>query len=112
MRDRKVGFANILAERWHKVLYSGEAESKRLELSASSTLRGGTAMAFDEAINFASRDERFKATIYAMNSLLIHKGVYTQAEFQRLFTEWFQKEENKKAAASVLSGGLIDDRQT
>lgn len=38
-----------------------------------------------------SRDERFKATIYAMNTLLIHKGIYTQKEFEQLFVEWASK---------------------
>jgi len=37
------------------------------------------------------------ATVYAMNTLLIHKGVYTQDEFESLFTEWVKKEERKKS---------------
>jgi hypothetical protein len=53
-------------------------------------------MSYDEAMNLASRDEAFKATIYAMNTLLIHKGIYTQQEFQDLFVEWVRKEERKK----------------
>lgn len=44
----------------------------------------------------ASRDERFMATVYAMNSLLIHKQIYTQEEFEALFVEWMNKEERKK----------------
>ena len=44
-------------------------------------------MSFDEAMAQLSRDERFKATIYAMNTLLIQKGVYTPEEFQQLFIE-------------------------
>jgi len=31
-----------------------------------------------------------------MNSLLIHKGIYTQEEFQLLFIEWAGKELKKK----------------
>ena len=34
-----------------------------------------------------ARDERFKATVYAMNSLLIQRGVYTPLEFESLFAE-------------------------
>jgi hypothetical protein len=34
-------------------------------------------MSFDEIVELASRDERFMATVYAMNTLLIHKGIYT-----------------------------------
>jgi hypothetical protein len=53
-------------------------------------------MSFEDALNLASRDERFMATVYAMNSLLIHKGVYTAEEFESLFVEWVAKEQRKK----------------
>ena len=51
-------------------------------------------MSYEEALDILSRDDRFKATIYAMNTLLIHKGIYTQEEFQQLFVEWAVKEES------------------
>ena len=54
-------------------------------------------IAFDEAMERLSRDERFRATVYAMNTLLIHKGIYTQEEFQALFVEWVEKEQRRKA---------------
>ena len=54
-------------------------------------------MSFEEALAMASREEGFKATVYAMNTLLIHKGVYTQDEFQTLFIEWVEKEQRRKA---------------
>ena len=44
-------------------------------------------MSFDEAMQILSRDERFKATIYAMNTLLLKKGIYTAEEFQELIVE-------------------------
>jgi hypothetical protein len=50
-------------------------------------------MSYEKALEILSRDDRFKATIYAMNTLLIHKGIYTQEEFQRLFVEWAQKKQ-------------------
>ncbi len=53
-------------------------------------------MSFEEALAVASRDEGFKATVYAMNTLLIHKGIYTQEEFQTLFVEWVEKEQRRK----------------
>jgi hypothetical protein len=49
-------------------------------------------MSFEEALKIASRDEGFKATVYAMNTLLIHKGIYTRAEFETVFVEWVEKE--------------------
>jgi hypothetical protein len=56
-------------------------------------------MSFEEALAVASRDEGFKATVYAMNTLLIHKGIYTQEEFQALFVEWVEKEQKRKTPA-------------
>lgn len=49
-------------------------------------------MSFDEAIALASREERFMGTVYAMNTLLVQKGIYSHQEFERLFTEWVLKE--------------------
>ena len=60
-------------------------------------------MSYEEAMRLASRDEAFKATVYAMNSLLIQKGIYTQGEFEQLFAEWVKKEESKKAKASSVN---------
>ena len=61
-------------------------------------------MSFEEALAAASRDEGFKATVYAMNTLLIHKGIYTQEEFQVLFAEWVEKELRRTANTSQRSG--------
>jgi len=58
-------------------------------------------MSYEKAMEILTRDDRFKATIYAMNTLLIHKGIYTQREFQQLFVEWAQKEESKKGSPVV-----------
>ena len=60
-------------------------------------------MSYDEAMRLATRDETFKATVYAMNTLLIHRGIYTQDEFQQLFVEWVKKEEAKKSRENSLS---------
>lgn len=53
-------------------------------------------MSFEEALAAASRDEGFMATVYAMNTLLIRKGVYTQDEFQAFFVEWVERELKRK----------------
>jgi len=60
-----------------------------------------SAMSYEEALRVASRDERFMATVYAMNTLLIHKGIYSHEEFQQLFTEWVRKEEKKKSEVTI-----------
>lgn len=53
-------------------------------------------MLFEEALVIASRDEGFKATVYAMNTLLIQKGIYTHDEFKALFVEWVEKEQQRR----------------
>ena len=62
-------------------------------------------MSFEEAVEAASRDESFKASVYAMNTLLIQKGVYTREEFQAFFVEWVEKELRRKGsdASTLLS---------
>jgi hypothetical protein len=45
-------------------------------------------VSLEQVLDQFSRADRFKGTIYAMNTLPIHKGVYTQEEFQQLFVEW------------------------
>jgi hypothetical protein len=62
-------------------------------------------MSFEEALALASREEGFKATVYAMNTLLIHKGIYTQEEFQALFVEWVKKEQRRKIPESKRTVG-------
>lgn len=64
-------------------------------------------MSFDEAIALASRDERFMATVYAMNTLLIGKGVYTKAEFEQLFVEWVRKDQRRDAKRSATAGASL-----
>jgi hypothetical protein len=56
-------------------------------------------VSYEEALDHLSRDDRFKATVYAMNTLLIHKGIYTQNEFQQLFVEWALKQQRKPSRA-------------
>jgi hypothetical protein len=60
-------------------------------------------MSFEEAMQIANRDERFKATVFAMNTLLILKGIYTAEEFQQLFSEWVGKEVRKNAGSEQHS---------
>jgi hypothetical protein len=55
-------------------------------------------MSFEKVLTALSRDESFKATVYAMNTLLIHKGIYTQQEFETLFVEWGKKEMRRKGS--------------
>jgi len=45
-----------------------------------------------EYANKLSRQERFMATVYAMNTLLMEKQVYSKDEFAACFIEWAKKE--------------------
>lgn len=44
-------------------------------------------MSIEEALRTLGKEEAFRATVYAMNTLLIQKGVYSAEEFERLFCE-------------------------
>lgn len=56
-------------------------------------------MTFDEAMSALTRHERFMATVYAMNTLLLLKKVYLPSEFERCFIEWATKNDRRKARA-------------
>lgn len=55
-------------------------------------------ISFDDAVEVLSREESFRATVYAMNTLLVQKGIYSPAEFEFQFRQWAQK--NIKKASS------------
>ena len=38
-----------------------------------------------------SREDRFRATVYAMNTLLVQKGIYSPEEFEFQFRQFGQK---------------------
>lgn len=48
-------------------------------------------MSFEDAMQMLSRDERFRATVYAMNTLLVQKGVYSPEEFEEQFCQFARK---------------------
>jgi hypothetical protein len=52
---------------------------------------GKELIAFDEAMDRLSREERFRATVYAMNTLLVQKGIYSPEEFEFQFRQFAQK---------------------
>jgi hypothetical protein len=51
----------------------------------------GDLISFDDAMNRLSRDARFRATVYAMNTLLVQKGIYSPEEFEFQFRQFAQK---------------------
>jgi hypothetical protein len=59
---------------------SRKSESKEKEL-----------IGFEDALERLSRDDRFRATVYAMNTLLVQKGIYSPEEFELQFRQFAQK---------------------
>jgi hypothetical protein len=49
-------------------------------------------ISFEEAMQRLSRDERFRATVYSMNTLLVQKGIYSPEEFEFQFRQFAQKQ--------------------
>ena len=49
-------------------------------------------ISFEEAMDKLSRDERFRATVYSMNTLLVQKGIYSPEEFEFQFRQFAQKQ--------------------
>jgi hypothetical protein len=51
---------------------------------------------YEDALEQLTEEERLRATVYAMNTLLIAKGVYTAGEFRFQFRQFAQKQLRKK----------------
>jgi hypothetical protein len=59
---------------------------------------GKTLIDYDDALAQLTEEERLRATVYAMNTLLIAKGVYSAEEFRFQFRQSAQKQLRKKKA--------------
>lgn len=46
---------------------------------------------FVELLAEMDRDDRFRATVYAINTILIHKKIYSAEEFEAKFLEFAAK---------------------
>jgi hypothetical protein len=62
-----------------------------IDRSGNAVSRSKELIGFDEAMERLSREERFRATVYAMNTLLVQKGVYSPEEFEFQFRQSAQK---------------------
>jgi hypothetical protein len=60
--------------------------------SRKSTSNGRELISFEETMEKLSRDDRFRATVYAMNTLLVQKGIYSPEEFEFHFRQFAQKQ--------------------
>ncbi|HWZ45878.1 MAG TPA: hypothetical protein VNW97_20565 [Candidatus Saccharimonadales bacterium] len=57
---------------------------------------GKTLVDYEEAVKKLSSEEAFRATVYAMNTLLIQNGFYSEEEFRFQFRQSAQKQMRKK----------------
>jgi hypothetical protein len=57
---------------------------------------GKTLIDYEEAMEKLTEEQALKATVYAMNTLLIQKGVYSAEEFRFQFRQSAQKQLRKK----------------
>lgn len=60
--------------------------------TVSITSKNTRLITFAEAMEKLSRDDRFRATVYSMNTLLVQKGIYSPEEFELHFREFAQKQ--------------------
>lgn len=60
--------------------------------SRKNTSAANELISFEEAMEKLSRDDRFRATVYAMNTLLVQKGVYSPEEFEFQFRQFAKKQ--------------------
>lgn len=62
---------------------------------------GTRSLSMPEAARLLSREERFMATVAAMNTLLIEKQIYTQQEFDAIFCDWAAVQVSKSKKKKV-----------
>jgi hypothetical protein len=59
--------------------------------------RAKTLIDYEDALAQLTEDQRLQATVYAMNTLLLAKNVYTAKEFRFQFCQSAQKQLRKKS---------------
>ena len=72
------------------------ATAVRIQQGDEAIPQGKTLIDYEEALQQLGYIEALKATIYAMNTLLIQKGYYSSEEFRFQFRQSAQKQLRKK----------------
>jgi hypothetical protein len=72
------------------------ARTVRAEQGNNMIPLGKTLINYDDALAQLTEEQRLRATVYAMNTLLIAKGIYTAEEFRLQFRQSAQKQLHKK----------------
>ena len=68
----------------------------RIKVEDTPIPAGKALVGYKEGSKKLTQDEAFRATVYAMNTLLIQKGFYTAEEFRFQFRQSAQKQLRKK----------------
>ena len=58
---------------------------------------GTPLISMEEAMQVLSRDERFMATVYALRTLLVEKGILSPEELDYHFRQWAQKRKQSRS---------------
>jgi hypothetical protein len=53
--------------------------------------RSAELISHEDAVDKLSREDRFRATVYAINTLLVQKGIYSPEQFEFQFHQFAQK---------------------
>jgi|HubBroStandDraft_2_1064218.scaffolds.fasta_scaffold211387_1 hypothetical protein len=61
-------------------------------------------MTYKEACTLLGDDQAFRATVYAMNTLMIQKGVYTSKEYEHYFCQYADAFKKSFSGVSGVSG--------
>ena len=69
--------------------------STTLPQDISSAREVSNQMTMSEAAKLLSREERFMATLSAMNALLVAKQVYTAEELEVFYVQWAMNQQSK-----------------
>jgi len=72
------------------------ARTVRTEQGDKMVPLGKTLINYDDALARLTEERRFRATVYAINTLFIAKGIYTAEEFRFQFRQSAQKQLRKK----------------
>jgi hypothetical protein len=84
-----------------------QKSAKTLKREALDSSIGGERMSYEEAITKLSEDQAFRATVYAINTLLQAKGVYSAQEFQAYFCQYAEAQANGFRRKATASAGTV-----
>jgi hypothetical protein len=83
-------------EFWRRKHMAAVVKAVRTEQGNRTIPLGKALIDYENALAQLTEDQRLRATVYAMNTLLLAKNVYTTKEFRFQFRQSAQKQLRKK----------------